>query len=79
MGEYDAGDSGHMRAHLLRLFESRPFQPFLVRLEGGYDVRVVSTEFVDFDRGVQVIAVTDSQDQTEWFETTRIVSLKTID
>jgi hypothetical protein len=58
---------------------ARPFIPFVIRLEGGFEIRVIHHEFATLEPGVLIATVFDSEGRFEVFEVDRIVSLKTID
>lgn len=68
-----------MHNQLLRLLMERPFTPFVIRLEGGYEIVVPHHEFATFEPGLLVAIVYDKEGRVEVFETDRIVSLKTLE
>src|SRR5438552_3871878 len=65
-----------MRRHLIRYLLERPFTPFIIRLEGGYEVSVLHHEFASLEPGVLVMTVFDRDGRAEIFSTERIVSLR---
>lgn len=65
-----------MRHWLIRFFEERPFTPFLIRMESGFEVRVSTPEALSFEPGILVLRVYDDADHFEVFPVDRIVSLK---
>jgi hypothetical protein len=72
--EWDRG--ALMRQWLIRLVEDRPFSPFVIRLEGGFELNVPTTEMIGLEPGVLVATVYQGEDVREVFPIDRIVSLR---
>ena len=72
--EWDRG--ALMRQWLIRLVEARPFAPFVIRLEGDFELHVPTTEMIGFEPGVLVATVYEGEDRREVFPVDRIVSLR---
>jgi hypothetical protein len=53
-----------------------PFAPFVLRLEGGYEVRVDHPENIVFIPGLEFVTVYDNNGYADVFSTDRIVSLR---
>ena len=68
-----------IRRYLIHYLLERPFIPLLIRLEGGYELRVASHGFASFDPGVLVMTVFHPDGASEVFSTDRIVSLKLLE
>ena len=67
-----------MRHWLIRFLEDRPFAPFVIRLEGGFELSVRTPETIILEPGVQVATVYDGDEASDVFPIDRIVSLRKI-
>jgi hypothetical protein len=75
-GEDDRGSL--MRQWLIHFSEQRPFVPFIIRLEGGFELRAMSFENIDIARGALAARVFRDEDKFDVFQIDRIVSLRTL-
>jgi hypothetical protein len=76
MAEDDRGSL--MRSWLIRFYMEKPFVPFIIRLEGGFELKVSTPEILSLEPGVLVASVYEGEDRFEVFPLDRVVSLKTL-
>lgn len=64
-----------IRYWLIRFVEEQPFVPFVIQLEGGFELAVPSREVIIYEPGVLVVSVFDREDRRHVVPVERIVSL----
>jgi hypothetical protein len=63
---------------VVAFYEARPFQPFELRLQGGFVVPVPHRDFMVIEFAVLTIAVLDEEGNREVIDVDKIVSIKTL-
>jgi hypothetical protein len=65
-----------MRDLLIRCLMDEPFRTFIIRLEGGFELRVTHPEAIVYIPGVDEVVVFDAKGFADTFHAERIVTLR---